>query len=452
MQAVAAMPTARLGTGRTLGAGRRTLVAQLPSARNVLQRVGAQPAGQLSSELARLSQLGAAYKRRPALQRPVTTAAAAAGASGAPTVAAAAAAPAESKGGGLKIGAYIFLWYAFNIMFNLLNKSTLNIFPAPWFLATFQLMASGAFMCVLWALRLQPLPKVSVADLRALAPVALFHTVGHVSACVSFSQMAVSFAHVVKSAEPVLSVVLAQIILGEVYPWYVWLSLLPIIAGCSLAAMKEVSFAWSGFNNAMVSNFGMVLRNIYSKKFLGQLKLDGINLFAILSIMSIAYCLPAALYFEGFKGGVNNWAPMWDAAVLAQGGVWPFAKLLAAGGLFYHLYNQTSYMVLDQGISPVTFSVGNTMKRVAVVVSSVLFFKNPVAAMNWVGSMVALLGTGLYSLAKQKATDEAKAKAGSGAKPAAAAAAPPPPKAGGGASGEPPADVQEPWRDLPPRG
>ena len=36
---------------------------------------------------------------------------------------------------------------------------------------------------------------------------------------------------------------------------------------------------------------------------------------------------------------------------------------------------QTSYMVLDQGISPVTFSVGNTMKRVAVVVSSVMFFR-----------------------------------------------------------------------------
>lgn len=29
--------------------------------------------------------------------------------------------------------------YAFNIVFNILNKSTLNIFPAPWFLATFQL-------------------------------------------------------------------------------------------------------------------------------------------------------------------------------------------------------------------------------------------------------------------------------------------------------------------------
>lgn len=136
----------------------------------------------------------------------------------------------------------------------------------------------------------------------------------------------------------------------------------------------------------MISNVGMVLRNIYSKKFLGQLKaragagyvcsglraavgadpacqpmpapapahpptqlpthpparpqLDGINLFAILSIISIFYCLPAALVLEGFKGGVNNWAPLWDAAVASSGGLAAWAKLLAAGGLFYHLYNQ----------------------------------------------------------------------------------------------------------------
>ena len=48
---------------------------------------------------------------------------------------------------------------------------------------------------------------------------------------------------------------------------------------------------------------------------------------------------PAA---AGFKGGVNNWAPMWDAAVAASGGLPNFARLLAAGGVFYHLYNQVS--------------------------------------------------------------------------------------------------------------
>lgn len=30
------------------------------------------------------------------------------------------------------------------------------------------------------------------------------------------------------------------------------------------------------------------------------------------------------------------------------------------------------------------------------------------AALNWIGSMLALLGTGLYSAAKQKASNEAK--------------------------------------------
>ncbi len=283
------------------------------------------------------------------------------------------------------------------------------MFPCPWFISAFQLGASALFMVALWSTGLHPAPVVSGKLFRALLPVAFFHTVGHVSACVSFSQMAVSFAHVVKSAEPVLSVVLAQVILKETYPWYVWLSLLPIIAGCSLAAMKEVSFVWGGFNNAMLSNVGMVLRNIYSKKYLDEFKhIDGINMFALLSIFALLYTVPAALAVEAFRGGVYTWGAAAAAGMDAVGGAVPFFRMLAASGLFYHLYNQASFMVLGQGISPVTFSVGNTMKRVAVVVSSVVFFKNPVSALNWVGSMIALMGTGLYSAAKQKAGEEAK--------------------------------------------
>lgn len=131
---------------------------------------------------------------------------------------------------------------------------------------------SGLFMCFLWITKLHPVPKVDNRFFKALLVVAAFHTVGHVAACTSFGQMAVSFAHIVKSAEPVFSVALAGPILKETYPYYVWLSLVPIVAGCGLSAMKEVSFAWNGFNNAMLSNIGMVLRNIYSKKALGDYK------------------------------------------------------------------------------------------------------------------------------------------------------------------------------------
>eukprot|EP00210_Caulerpa_lentillifera_P005849 g5593.t1 len=295
----------------------------------------------------------------------------------------------------VKMTGYIICWYAFNVVFNIYNKQALNAFTCPWFVAVLQLGASCFVMSLLWILGLQKKPKVSGSLLKALAPVALFHSIGHVSACVSFSKMAVSFAHIVKSAEPIFSVALSGPILNETYPLAVWLSLIPIAFGCSLAAMKEISFTWGGFNSAMISNLGMVFRGIYSKKALNDFRnIDGINLFALISFVSLLYCLPLAIVVEG-----GQWASAWSASVQAIGGqrLW---FLLATSGLFYHLYNQASYMVLGLGIVPVTFSVCNTMKRVAVVVSSILFFKNPVSLLNWIGSGVAILGTLLYSLAK----------------------------------------------------
>lgn len=69
---------------------------------------------------------------------------------------------------------------------------------------------------------------------------------------------------------------------------------------------------------------------------------------------------------------------------------------MAAQSIFYHLYNQVSYMSLDQ-ISPLTFSVGNTMKRVSVIVSSIIIFHTPVQPINALGAAIAILGTFLYS-------------------------------------------------------
>lgn len=201
--------------------------------------------------------------------------------------------------------------------------------------------ASGLCMAFLWITKLHPTPRITPALAKALLPVALFHTVGHVSACVSFSQMAVSFTHIIKAAEPVFSVALAGPLLGETYPVTVWLSLLPIVAGCSLAAMKEVSFAWGGFNNAMLSNIGMVLRNIASKKTLNAFKdIDGINLFGLISIFSLLYCAPLALVMESAR-----WPALLQGAVTSAGSVAAFVQLLAVGGVFYHLYNQVCVCV-----------------------------------------------------------------------------------------------------------
>lgn len=263
-------------------------------------------------------------------------------------------------------------------------------------------------MCTLWLLRLQPLPKVPTAFWLALVPVAFFHNVGHVSACVSFSKMAVSFTHIIKAGEPVLSVILSAPLLGEIYSLPVYLSLIPIVAGCSLSAMKEVSMNMTGLNMAMLSNVGMVLRNIYSKKSLDnytekKFELDGINMYGLLCIVAMIMLAPVAYTVEG-----SQWAAGY-AAACAKVGTTKFIQMLAAGGLFYHLYNQVSFQALE-GINPTTFSVGNTMKRVVVVVSSVMFFKNPVSPLNWLGSALAIMGTLWYSQAKQAHGDKLKAE------------------------------------------
>lgn len=49
--------------------------------------------------------------------------------------------------------------------------------------------ASSLFMVFMWVLRIQPAPQVDKGFLLALLPVALFHTIGHVSACLSFNQV-----------------------------------------------------------------------------------------------------------------------------------------------------------------------------------------------------------------------------------------------------------------------
>mmetsp|Transcript_30888 Transcript_30888/g.42811 ORF Transcript_30888/g.42811 Transcript_30888/m.42811 type:complete len:414 (-) Transcript_30888:321-1562(-) len=311
--------------------------------------------------------------------------------------------PTKDAGDKKRLLFYFTLWYVFNIVFNIFNKTTLNAFPFPWLLSTIQLGCGIFYVSVLWILKLQPLPQVPKEFYIGLVPVAFFHTVGHVSACVSFSKMAVSFTHIIKAAEPVISVILSAPLMGEVYSLPVYLSLLPIVAGCSLSAMKEVSLNAAGLQGAMLSNVGMVMRNITSKKTLNKFSnIDGINLYALISIFAFVGLAPVAYAVEG-----SQWAAGYATAVASMGKA-KFIQLVLAGGLFYHLYNQVSYQALE-GINPTTFSVGNTMKRVVVVVSSVMFFKNPVSPLNWVGSALAIAGTFWYSQAKDAHSKSLKA-------------------------------------------
>ncbi|KAF3573245.1 hypothetical protein F2Q69_00063519 [Brassica cretica] len=224
--------------------------------------------------------------------------------------------------------------------------------------------------------------------------VAVAHTIGHVAATVSMSKVAVSFTHIIKSGEPAFSVLVSRLFLGETFPLPVYLSLLPIIGGCALAAVTELNFNMIGFMGAMISNLAFVFRNIFSKKGMKGKSVSGMNYYACLSMMSLLLVTPFAIAVEG----PQMWAAGWQNAVSEIGP--NFVWWVVAQSVFYHLYNQVSYMSLDQ-ITPLTFSVGNTMKRISVIVASIIIFHTPIRPVNSLGAAIAILGTFIYSQAKQ---------------------------------------------------
>lgn len=207
------------------------------------------------------------------------------------------------------------------------------------------------------------------------------------------SKVAVSFTHIIKSAEPAFSVVVSRFFLGETFPAGVYMSLLPIIGGCALAAVTELNFDMVGFMGAMISNVAFVFRNIFSKKGMKGKSVSGMNYYACLSLLSLALLTPFAIAVEG----PQMWQAGWEKAVSQIGP--NFIWWVVAQSVFYHLYNQVSYMSLDE-ITPLTFSVGNTMKRISVIVSSIIIFHTPVRPVNALGAAIAILGTFLYSQAK----------------------------------------------------
>jgi hypothetical protein len=68
-------------------------------------------------------------------------------------------------------------------------------------------------------------------------------------------------------------------------------------------------------------------------------------------------------------------------------------------GLYYYTYNEMAFAVLDL-LDPVGQAVGNTVKRVIIIIAGTIVFNKPLTTNGMIGSAVAIGGVLLYSLVK----------------------------------------------------
>ncbi|XP_022733396.1 triose phosphate/phosphate translocator, chloroplastic-like [Durio zibethinus] len=302
----------------------------------------------------------------------------------------------------LVTGFFFFMWYFLNVIFNILNKKVYNYFPYPYFVSVIHLLVGVGYCLVSWSVGLPKRAPIDKELLGLLTPVAFCHALGHVMSNVSFAAVAVSFTHTIKALEPFFNAAASQFVLGHQIPLSLWLSLAPVVIGVSMASLTELSFNWTGFISAMISNIAFTYRSIYSKK--AMTGMDSTNVYAYISIIALFFCLPPAILIEGpqlMQHGLRD--------AIAKVGLVKFLSDLFWIGMFYHLYNQVATNTLER-VAPLTHAVGNVLKRVFVIGFSIVVFGNKISTQTGIGTAIAIAGVAVYSLIKAN-MEEQKRKA-----------------------------------------
>jgi len=292
----------------------------------------------------------------------------------------------------------IFGWFFLNVMYNISNKRVLNAFAMPWMMSLSSLGVGVPFVLLLWATGIRKVPEIKGAGWKTLAPIGAAHAIGHAGSVIALGAGAVSFAQTVKAAEPVFTCVMSYLVLGTVFKWQVYVSLFPIIAGVCVASLKELSFSYKSLICALISNVAFASRAVLSKLTMNEpvgKNMDAANLYGVLTMMAFALTIPVAFYFEG--GAV---AATWAASTAIVGTPW-LIKNIIINGMYYYLYNEVAFLTLNQ-VAPITHSIANTVKRVAIIVATCIVFQNPMSRIGVIGSSIAIAGTFGYSYAKQK--------------------------------------------------
>jgi solute carrier family 35 protein E1 len=297
----------------------------------------------------------------------------------------------------LKIGGLFGLWYVLNIGYNVYNKKVLILAPSlTYTVALVQLLIGLIYLLPVWGLNLRKAPNLSYEDIKTLLPVAFLHSLTHLGAVVSLGAGAVSFTHIVKAAEPAVSAALSAVLTKSFLPLPVYLCLIPVMGGVAIASATELSFTWLSFSAAMVSNVASAARAIVAKGALGKpvgKHMNAANTYGVMTILASLMCLPVAILLEG-----KQLLPTLKLIHAAGKGQTLLIQTFLSG-FFYYLYNEVAFLTLDN-VAPVTHAIGNTIKRVVIILSSVLVFGTKMTPQGMLGSAVAIAGVLLYSLCK----------------------------------------------------
>jgi len=308
--------------------------------------------------------------------------------------------PAQEEKGGLDFTliAYFALWYLGNYYYNISNKLALNAAGGktgfPMTIATLQLGIGCVWALFLWAYPdARPLPRITFDDWVRTLPVGFFSAGAHAAAVFALSAGAVSFAQIVKAAEPAFAALIGTLFYGAYVSPAKWLCLIPVIGGVVLASLGEMNFAWAALATAGIANVLAAFKGNENKRLMTtdglKERMGGVgNQFALTMLNSFLFCSVLMLFTEGHKLG--------SFLQLVQGNRQLLMNLISSG-LWFYVYNELATLTIKR-TNAVTQSVANTAKRAIVIIGVALILGENLDRLKLIGSGVCIGGVFLYSV------------------------------------------------------
>ncbi|TMS33188.1 hypothetical protein L596_000955 [Steinernema carpocapsae] len=286
------------------------------------------------------------------------------------------------------------LWYCISSASSIVNKITLQQYPYPTTLALSSLISVSiysSFVVSYWKINSANVPISSHYLYRYIVPLSLGKAIAAGSAYYGLWKVPVSYAHTIKATMPLFAVLMARILLGEKQRLKVYLSLLPIVFGVTIASFTEVSFNLAGLLSSLLSTFLYSGLNVVVKKILKETDMHPLRLLSINSQIAAIFLFPFwvfkdafSLHYSGEPGAIDS----------------HFLVLLVASGFLSFAQNLCAFTLIHK-LTALSYAVSNATKRVTVIAASLITLRNPVTNANLFGMLLSILGVFLYNRTKQ---------------------------------------------------
>lgn len=313
----------------------------------------------------------------------------------------------------IRISSFISGWFIFSLASLFLAKHVLHVFDINEAVFTLWQFGSSVLFGMIFTklLKMQQLAVLSKGQLRAIVPLSMAFLVKEMLKYASLARVSVNLVNTIRSLGPLFNVCLELCLFGHAPPTSVVWALLPIIVGVALTSIDEIHSASVsstelftavlGFLAAVMSTAINNAQNIYSKILFGRERIDPVSLQIYLSAISLLIMCPISVAQISYHMMTTDspvhklFAPSWSTAAG-----------LALAGFVNFVASQLAFNTLNL-ISPLSYSVANTFKRVCIAVIAIFYFNERLSMVNGIGIAISIVGVFFYER-KSRALKEAR--------------------------------------------